>query len=87
MGALLELKARIIFVTASSIKENGKAREIVVESRPQYAVVQLNGVSERYSIAWEVIYELAKKQHAENLRIEARAESNYAESKRKKSSG
>jgi hypothetical protein len=84
MGALLELKARIIFVTASSVKKNGKAREIVVESRPQYAVIQLNGADERYSIAWEVIYELAEKQHARNLRIEAQAD--YAERKRKKAS-
>lgn len=43
MGVLLERKTQVIFVTASSVEQNGKAREVIVESRPLYAVVQLNG--------------------------------------------
>lgn len=73
MGVLLEHKSQVIFVTASSVEENGKAREVIVESRPQYAVVQLNGTKEKYSVAWEMIYKLAKKRHLENLRMEARS--------------
>lgn len=73
MGVLLERKAQVIFVTASSVIENGKAREVIVECRPQYAVVQLSGSKEKYSVAWEMIYKLAKKRHAENLRMEARS--------------
>ena len=34
MGVLLERKSQVIFVTASSVEENGKAREVIVESRP-----------------------------------------------------
>jgi hypothetical protein len=83
MGALLEHKARVLFVTASSTKQNGKMREIVVESRPQYAVVQLNGSKERHSVSWEAIYELAKKRHAQNLLIEARAKKNAGAFSRK----
>ena len=63
MGVLLERKTQVIFVTASSVEQNGKAREVIVESRPQYAVVQLNGSKEKYPIAWEMIYELAKERH------------------------
>ena len=48
MGVLLERKTQVIFVTASSVEQNGKAREVIVESRPQYAVVQLNGSKEKY---------------------------------------
>ena len=84
MAALLDRKTRVIFVTASLMKQNGKAREIVVESRPQYAVVQLNGSKERYSVAWEAIYELAKKRHAQNLRMEARAQKKPLGIQRKK---
>src|SRR5580704_564594 len=73
MGVLLERKTQVIFVTASSVEENGKAREVIVESRPQYAVVQLSGTKEKYSVAWEMIYKLAKKRHLENLRMEARS--------------
>ena len=73
MGVLLEHKSQVIFVTASSVEENGKAREVIVESRPQYAVVQLSGTKEKYSVAWEMIYKLAKKRHLENLRMEARS--------------
>jgi hypothetical protein len=71
MGVLLERKTQVIFVTASSVEQNGKPREVIVESRPQYAVVQLNGSKEKYPIAWEMIYELAKERHTENLRLEA----------------
>src|SRR5271169_5121568 len=71
MGVLLERKTQVIFVTAASVEQNGKPREVIVESRPQYAVVQLNGSKEKYPIAWEMIYELAKERHTENLRLEA----------------
>jgi len=83
MGVLLERKSQVIFVTASSVKENGKAREVIVEGRPQYAVVQLNGSKEKYSVAWEMIYKLAKKRHAENLRMEARSTGLPKRSRRK----
>jgi DNA gyrase inhibitor GyrI len=73
MGVLLERRAQLIFVTASVLKENGRAGEVIVESRPQYAVVQLRGCNEKYSIAWEAIYKMAKKKHARKLRLEARA--------------
>src|SRR5258707_11438009 len=71
MGVLLERKTQVIFVTASSVEQNGKAREVIVESRPLYAVVQLNGSKEKYPVAWEMIYKFAKERHAENLRLEA----------------
>lgn len=74
MGVLLEPKTQIIFVTASSVEQNGKACEVIVESRPQYAIVQLNGSKEKYPVAWEMIYELAKEWHTENLRLEAQAQ-------------
>ena len=75
MGVLLERKTQVIFVTASSVEQNGRAREVIVESRPQYAVVQLNGSKEKYPVAWEAIYELAKGRHTENLRLEAQSHS------------
>ena len=44
MAYLIERKSQTIFVTATSIIANGKPREMIVESRPEYAVVQLAGV-------------------------------------------
>ena len=84
MGVLLERKTQVIFVTASSVEQNGKARDVIVESRPQYAVVQLNGSKQKYPIAWETIYELAKERHAENLRLEAQAQRQPGRTRRKK---
>jgi hypothetical protein len=84
MGVLLERKTQVIFVTASSVEQNGKAREVIVESRPQYAVVQLNGSKERYPVAWEMIYKLAKERHAENLRLEAQSQSKRGRIRHKK---
>ena len=73
MGCLLERKAQIIFVTASSMEKNGKKRKVVVESRPTFAIIRLEGSKERFSIAWEAIYEIAKQHHTENLRMESQA--------------
>ena len=84
MGVLLERKTQVIFVTASSVEQNGKARDVIVESRPQYAVVQLNGSEEKYPVAWEAIYELAKERHRENLRLEAQAQRQPGRIRRKK---
>jgi hypothetical protein len=84
MGVLLERKTKVIFVTASSVKQNGKAREVIVESRPQYAIIQLNGSKEKYPVAWEIIYKLAKDRHAENLRLEAQADHQRGRGQRKK---
>jgi len=84
MGVLLERKTQVIFVTASSVEQNGKAREVIVESRPLYAVVQLNGSKEKYSVAWEMIYKLAKERHAENLRVEAQSQSKRGRIRHKK---
>jgi hypothetical protein len=74
MGCLLERKAQIIFVTASSVEQNGKKRKVVVESRPTFAIVRLDGSRERFSIAWEAIYDTAKQLRAKSLRQEDEAE-------------
>ena len=74
MGCLIEHKTQVIFVSASSVNENGKKRRIVIESRPEFAIVQLLGLRGRFPIAWEMIYEAAMRHHAKNLRIEAKAE-------------
>lgn len=73
MAYLLERKTRIIFVTASSVKATGKSREIVVETRPEFVIVRLNGTKEQYPLPWEKIYNAAREHHEENLRLEARA--------------
>ena len=74
MGCLIEHKAQVIFVSASSVNENGKRRRIVIESRPEFAIVRLLGLKGRFPIAWKMIYEAALRHHSENLRIEAKAE-------------
>jgi len=43
MAYLIEHKAQTLYVTASSVSENGKKRKIVVESRPEFAIVRLAG--------------------------------------------
>jgi hypothetical protein len=39
MSCLIDHKAQTIFVSASSVKKNGKKRRIVIESRPEFAIV------------------------------------------------
>jgi hypothetical protein len=74
MAYLIERKAQSLYVTASSVSENGKKRKIVVESRPEFAIVRLAGSRGEFPIAWKMIYEAAMRHHAENLRLEAEAE-------------
>ena len=73
MGYLIERRTQVIFVTATSIKVKGKPREVVIESRPEYALVQLSGLPGKFPVPWEHIYELAQKRHEKNLRLERQA--------------
>jgi hypothetical protein len=70
MAYLIERKSQTIFVTATSIIAKGKPREMVIESRPEYAVVQLSGIPEKFPVPWEEVYAAAQKRHDENLRLE-----------------
>jgi hypothetical protein len=74
MAYLIEHKAKTLYVTASSVSENGKKRKIVIESRPEFAIVRLAGTRGEFPITWKMIYEAAMRHHAENLRLEAEAE-------------
>ena len=73
MAYLIERKSQTIFVTATSIIARGKPREMVIESRPEYAVVQLSGIPEKFPVPWEEVYAAAKRRHEANLRIEGAA--------------
>jgi hypothetical protein len=54
MAYLIERKAQTIYVTASSVNENGKKRKIVIESRPEFAVVRLAGGRGLYPHSLEI---------------------------------
>jgi hypothetical protein len=83
MGCLIKRKTQIIFMSASSVDENGTKRKVVIESRPQFAIVKLHGSRKRFPIAWELIYEMAERHHSENLRLEARAKQQLNRSKKR----
>jgi len=83
MSCLIEHNAQTIFISASSVKQNGKKRRIVIESRPEFAIVRLLVAKGQFPIAWEMIYEAAMRHHAENLRLEAEAEKSRKAQSRK----
>jgi hypothetical protein len=56
MGYLIERKSRTIFVTACSVRADGKYRDIVIESHPEFAIVRLTGSKQQYPLSWETIY-------------------------------
>ena len=56
MAFLIEHKAQVLYIAASSIMENGEKRKIVIESRPEYAVISLQGQKEKYPISWEHLF-------------------------------
>ena len=73
MAYLIERKSQTIFVTGTSIIAKGKPREMTVESRPEYAVVQLSGLREALPVPWEEVYQAAMRRHKANLRLEREA--------------
>lgn len=70
MAYLIERKSKTVFVTATSIIAKGKPREMIVESRPEYAVVQLSGMPEALPVPWEEVYQAAMRRHESNLQLE-----------------
>ena len=83
MAYLIEHKTKVIYVTASSVNQKGKKLKIVVESRPEFAIVRLAGARGEFPISWKMIYEAAMRHHAENLRLEGEAERPHSRRKRK----
>ena len=83
MAYLIEHKTQVIYVTASSVNQNGKKLKIVVESRPEFAIVRLAGARGEFPIAWKMIYEVAMRHYAENLRLEGNAERPHSRRKKK----
>ena len=74
MAYLIEHKAQSLYITASTVLSNGRRRKIIIESRPEYAVIALQGSKEVFPISWENLFETARKHHENNLRAEAKAE-------------
>jgi hypothetical protein len=85
MGYLPDRKSKTIFITASTILDNGKQRKLVIESKPEFAIMRLDGTTTNYPLAWEKIYEIALKQHAANLLIETQAMQKKNKTRRTKS--
>ena len=74
MAHLIERRAQVLYISASSVTNEGKRRRIVIESRPEYAILTLQGVKEQYPISWEHLFEAARRHYAKNLRTEAKAD-------------
>lgn len=85
MAFLIEHKAQVLYIAASSITENGKKRKIVIESRPEYAVISLQGQKEKYSISWEHLFRAAQRHLEYNLRLEAAADKKHKATKKRPS--
>jgi len=83
MPYLIERRSQVLFVTASLIKVNGKRRKIIIESRPEFAIIKLQGSKEQYPISWERLFAAAQHHHAENLRIESDSQKSRKTRKKK----
>jgi hypothetical protein len=74
MGYLIELKSETLYVTAVDIFWKGKPRKMTIESRPEYAVIQLSGINEKFPVPWDEVFRAANTRHEMNLRLELQAE-------------
>ena len=74
MGYVIELKSETLYVTAVDIIWKGKPRRMTIESRPEYAVIQLSGIDEKFPVPWDEVFRAANTRHEMNLRLELQAE-------------
>jgi len=86
MAYLIERKAQVLYITASLVKDKGKRRKIVIESRPEYAVISLQRQKEKYPISWEHLFRTALRHLEYNLRLEAAADKKHNSAKKRPSS-
>ena len=85
MAYLIERKAQVLYVTASVVDDKGKRRKIVIESRPEYAVISLQGRKEKYPISWEHLFRTAQQHLEYNLRLEAAADKKHNSARKRPS--
>jgi hypothetical protein len=74
MGYVIELKSETLYVTAVDIFWKGKPRRMTIESRPEYAVIQLSGIDEKFPVPWDEVFRAANARQEMNLRLELQAE-------------
>jgi len=74
MGYVIELKSETLYVTAVDIIWKGKPRRMTIESRPEYAVIQLAGIDEKFPVPWDEVFRAANTRHEMNLHLELEAE-------------
>jgi len=70
MTALRERRSRLVFETASELRDGRRYRPIVIEAEPEYAVVRLKGTRQRLAVTWEAVAHLAYKIEAARVRAE-----------------
>ena len=58
MAYFLEPKSETLYVTSTSIIWKRRPGKMIVESRPEYAVVQLSGIDETFPVPWDEISRL-----------------------------
>ena len=73
MGYVIELKSETLYVTAVDIIWKGKPRRMTIESRPEYAVIQLSGIDEKFPVPWDEVFRAANTRHEINLSLELQA--------------
>jgi hypothetical protein len=73
MGYVIELKSETLYVTAVDIFWKGKPRKMTIESRPEYAVIHLSGIDEKFPVPWDEVFQAANTRHKMNTRLERHA--------------
>lgn len=62
--------SRLRFRTVGEIKMRGKYRKVIIEAKPDYAIVRLEGMRIAYSVSWEGIFWLGAKHFAAQTKAE-----------------
>ncbi len=70
MGRLSQRKTRLTVITNATARYRSRERDVVVEIKPETAVLRLLGTRTKYEVSWRGIFDYAARVTAERLRAE-----------------
>lgn len=66
-------RTRLIFETASLVRERGRYRAVVVQAEPEFAILRLKGTRHALHLSWDGIYAFAARCEADRKQREKAA--------------
>lgn len=61
MSRLRERKTKLKFITNATVRYRGKDRDVVIEARPDSAIIRLLGTRVKYEVPWRSVHDMGAR--------------------------